>query len=374
MHSTRKRPCLLALFAGLPVFTILSLVLLFGGYPLSVAWPQSPAPTAEKAEGKAEGAPTEEASETGPEEQAEPAEGEAEATDEPAEETEAEEGEPSAEGETPASEEKGAESEKPRQAAAAAKTFDWKRALIESVAVLIGSLLAMKALNVAVRRIVVAPKDDISAAGQRARTLAGILISTGRYVIFLVALLMILASFKINIAPILAGVGFVGLAVGFGAQNAVRDLISGFFILFENSFSIGDWVRISAIEGTVEQMGLRSTSIRSYDGTLNIIPNGSITTVSNLTKGFSRAVVDVPLPSTVNFQEASRLLEEVARQSHKEVEGLLEVPQVLGMETLSRVEMSIRLSARVVPSHREQANRELRRRVKEALERTGLGS
>lgn len=259
-------------------------------------------------------------------------------------------------------------------AAARVEPLNWRRGVIDTIVILAGTFLAMRALGFAVGKILSAPRGDMSPGSQRVRTLAGILISTGRYVIFLVALLMVLAAFEINIMPILAGVGFVGLAVGFGAQNAVRDIISGFFIFFEDSFSIGDEVRISDVEGRVEEMGLRSTRVRSYEGALHIIPNGSIAMVSNLTRGYARAVVDVALPNTVSFEEASRVLGEVAAQSEQEIQGILEKPQILGVEKLSLAEMTIRVSARAAPAEREAVARELRRRIKEALQRAGMGA
>lgn len=377
MASHRKRSGLPHTGLGACLLTALALTLAVLGSHCPAIGQEEAAPAAEQAKEPQAAEPSEQPPTAEPEAKApegEPQPGTAEEKVATKAKAEAPSAAEKALAEKVAPEKESAAKPKPARAAVVTEEFDWRRAAIEAIVILLGALLATKAMNLAIRRLVAVPSEGVTVGAQRVRTLAGILISASRYAIFLVALLMILGSFRINIAPILAGVGFVGLAVGFGAQNAVRDMISGFFILFENSFSVGDLVRISGIEGTVEQMSLRSTSVRSYDGALHIIPNGAITMVSNFSKGYARAVIDVALPATIELEQANAALEEVAKQAELEVEGLLEVPQVLGIQALSRAEMSIRLAARVTPARREQAERELRRRIKEALERSGLAS
>lgn len=357
MHPlNRKRPYLILFWAGLSFFALMALTFTAPNRQHSLAWAQtgpaltSPNPKETTTPESTQGSPPAKA-------QAEPI--------------------PTTYEEQPSQKTTPAPAKPPKLAKTAPvpqvpTPLDWKRGVIESIAILVLTFLLMKAMNVVVRRVIIEHKEDATPAGQRARTLAGILISTGRYVLFLIAALMVLSSFEINITPILAGVGFLGLAVGFGAQAVVRDLISGFFILFEDHFSIGDTVELSGIHGTVEEMGLRSTTIRSYDGTLHIVPNGSIATVSNLSRGYARAVIDVALPATVPLEKVSSLLQEVARKSHQEIQGLMEEPQVLGIETLSRTEMTIRISARVIPAQRDQVARALRERINQALQSAGL--
>ncbi len=146
---------------------------------------------------------------------------------------------------------------------------------------------------------------------KQGRTVAQLLRSVGRLLIIALALLMTLNQF-INIGPILAGAGILGLAVSFGAQSLVKDVITGFFMLVENSISVGDTVEIAGKTGTVERVTLRVVRLRDVDGTLHIIPNGQITTVSNQTRGWSRAVVDVTVAYESDLDRALGVFREEA--------------------------------------------------------------
>ena len=215
--------------------------------------------------------------------------------------------------------------------------------------------------------------DDATMTMQekQGRTVAQLLRSVGRLIIIALALLMTLNQF-INIGPILAGAGILGLAVSFGAQSLVKDVITGFFMLVENSLSVGDTVEIAGKTGTVERVTLRVVRLRDVDGTLHIIPNGQITTVSNQTRGWSRAVVDVTVAYesdldralTVFREEASRF----ARDSgwSKLLDG---PPEVLGVQQLAERGVTIRTLMRTHPGKQWEVARGFRFRILDRLGR-----
>ena len=148
---------------------------------------------------------------------------------------------------------------------------------------------------------------------KRGRTIAQLLRSVGRVVILTVAVLLTFNVF-INIAPILAGAGILGLAISFGAQSLVRDIISGFFILLENQFAVGDVIEAAGKSGVVEKMTMRVVVLRDLEGTMHVIPNGQLTVVSNKTRGWARAVVDISVPYTQDVDRALAVVKDEAAQ------------------------------------------------------------
>lgn len=219
-----------------------------------------------------------------------------------------------------------------------------------------------------------ADATTVSAAEQRARTLAGIAQSIGSGAIWTGATLMILDLF-IEIGPLLAGVGVAGLAVSFGAQSLVKDLISGFFILFENQFGVGDVVTINGIGGVVERMTLRVVMLRDLEGVLHVIPNGGITAVSNRTRGFSRSVVDVGVAYEERIDRVLDVLRDLCREIWADPAwrpALAEEPQVLGVEQLAESAVTVRLLLTTHPGRQWDVGREVRRRVKNRLDAEGI--
>ncbi len=210
---------------------------------------------------------------------------------------------------------------------------------------------------------------------KRARTLASVLRSVGFIAIVVSASLMVLAELGADIAPLLAGAGILGLALGLGAQTLVRDLIGGFFILVEEQFHVGDVVTIGAVTGTVERMTLRATYLRDLDGSVHLVPNGEMRIISNLTRGWSRAVVDVTVPSQSDTGRLVALLEDVCRVAGADpalAELLPEPPVVLGVEALDAATVCLRLLAKTPPGRQWEAARVLRLRIKERLDAAGI--
>jgi moderate conductance mechanosensitive channel len=215
----------------------------------------------------------------------------------------------------------------------------------------------------------------ISLHEQRVRTLSGLLRSVGVGFIVVVALFMILRAIGLDIAPLLAGAGVIGLAVSFGAQSLVKDIISGLFILFENQFGVGDVVRINGVSGRVEKMTLRIVVMRDLHGVVHIVPNGSITQVSNLTRAFSRAVVEVGVAYKEDVDRVMLVLREIGRDLEEDPEWkplLVEEIQVPGIEAFADSSVNLRVIATTVPLKQWDVARELRLRIKRRFDAEGI--
>lgn len=207
----------------------------------------------------------------------------------------------------------------------------------------------------------------------RALTLGSLLKSVLTYTVYFMALLSILEAYNIKYTGVLAGAGIVGLAVGFGAQNFVKDIITGFFIIFENQFGVGDYVNVAGVSGTVEEVGLRSTRIRDFGGQLHMIPNGQISQVTNFNRGSMRALVDVALHYQADLGEAVAVLEEVCAEVNQLLAEVISEPaQVLGVQSFDGPEVIIRIIAKCKPMEQWRVERELRWRIKEALQKRGI--
>jgi moderate conductance mechanosensitive channel len=209
-------------------------------------------------------------------------------------------------------------------------------------------------------------------AENKARTLSALLCSVWRYLVYAVTAVMILARLEIAIAPILAGAGILGLAVGFGAQNLVKDIITGFFIILEDQFSVGDFITTGTYSGIVEELGLRITKIRDFSGELHILPNGSITAVTNKTRGNMRAMIDVGVAYEEDIDHVLAALEELMRTFGENDPEVLEGPTVLGVVDLADSSVEIRIMARTVPMTQWRVERDMRRIVKARFDELGI--
>ncbi len=238
--------------------------------------------------------------------------------------------------------------------------------------------LGFLALRVISRRIMAMVDDGddglLSEKEKRGHTIAQLVRSAGRVVIIALAVLLTLNIF-IEIGPLLAGAGVAGLAISFGAQSLVKDIITGFFILMEDQFTVGDAVEILGVAGVVERMTLRVVMIRDLNGVLHTVPNGQITMVSNKTRGWARAVVEVGIgyaaeldPALEVFRsEAERFAADPGWQVH--FDGS---PEVLGVESLADSAVVIRTVMRTAPGSQWLVAREFRRRIKNRLDQEGI--
>lgn len=208
---------------------------------------------------------------------------------------------------------------------------------------------------------------------RRTRTLSSISRGVVQAVIMFIGALVLLSQIGLSITPILASAGIVGIAVGFGAQSLVRDIFAGFLILLEEQYDVGDAVRIGETTGTVEHLTLRVTRIRSLDGALTTIPNGSITTVSNLSRDWSRAVLDVEIDYSADIDRAMQVMLATAAQFRQErPDEITEDPVMLGVDKATGTGITLRLTVKTAPAKQAEIARELRRRIKLAFDREGI--
>ncbi|MDQ5874349.1 MAG: mechanosensitive ion channel family protein [Actinomycetota bacterium] len=249
---------------------------------------------------------------------------------------------------------------------------------------IVGLIVAAFLLTRLLRRLVAKVEGKVSAdttpirALQRTQTITKVLSSAGVVVIWSLALFQTLSELGFQLGPLLAGIGIVGLAVGFGAQGLVRDVISGFFILFEDQYGVGDVIQINEVAtGKVEQLTLRITGMRDLDGTLHYVANGGITHVANRSKDWARAVVDVGVPYREDPAHVREVLERVAREAKDDPElgrNLYSCPEVLGVETLGDIDITWRMIADTKPGRQFEIGRKLRERVKLTFDEEGIES
>ena len=211
---------------------------------------------------------------------------------------------------------------------------------------------------------------------QRVLTVADLLGSVVRYLVWTVAAVMVLDAVGLPIGPLLAGAGIAGLAIGFGAQTFVKDVISGFFLLFDDTLGNGDLIRIGDDTGTVEYVGLRLIKVRKFDGELLMVPAGELRTFGNKSVGYARAIVPVALSYEQDAGAALAVLEDVAREwaatEHAKEVMVEEAPQVQALMDLGDSGVTARVIVQVVPGEQFAAERDLRRLVKARFDERGI--
>jgi small-conductance mechanosensitive channel len=209
-------------------------------------------------------------------------------------------------------------------------------------------------------------------AEQRIDALSSVLRSVVSVVIWLVALLLCLGEVGIDLAPLLAGAGVLGVAIGFGSQSLVRDFLSGMFILVEDQFGVGDIVDLGEASGTVEAVSLRTTRLRAVDGTVWHMPNGEITRVGNMSQHWSRALLDVEVAYDTDLEHARGVIKRVADELWQEDTSVLDEPEMWGVEQLGAHGVVLRLVVKTTPSAQWKVSRELRQRIKAAFDEEGI--
>ncbi|MXY75902.1 MAG: mechanosensitive ion channel family protein [Acidimicrobiia bacterium] len=217
--------------------------------------------------------------------------------------------------------------------------------------------------------------DQQERSGQRTRTLGSVLRSVSSAVIYGMALMMALAEFDVNLGPLIAGAGIAGVAVGFGAQSLVKDFLSGVFMLLEDQYGVGDVVDVGDTVGVVEEVKLRTTQVRDINGTLWYIPNGEISRVANLTQDWGQAVVDVEVAYDTDIAAAMALIKEVADglwREQLESFTIIQEPTMAGVQAFGDNSIALRLMVRTEPGEQFGTARELRKRLKYALDEAGI--
>lgn len=238
--------------------------------------------------------------------------------------------------------------------------------------VMVGAFVLIRLLRAITRRIASLQEKKLPSGirtGQ-VRTLAGVITSVGIFIILFVAALQALSILGLNLGPLLASAGIAGLAIGFGAQTLVKDVINGFFILLEDQFNLGDVIRIAGVKGTVEAMSLRRTMLRDDDGTLHLVPNSEIQIVSNMTRDWAQVALRV----TVAYNEPSDRIVKLLRKIGDEVRSdpayandMVSEVEVPGIDRLGNGEAEYLVLVKTRPNKQYPVSRELRRRIKESF-------
>ncbi len=211
---------------------------------------------------------------------------------------------------------------------------------------------------------------------QRANTIGSVLKSAVSFLMFVIAFMLIVSLLGFDLAPFIAGTSVVGVALGFGAQNIVKDFLSGMFMMMEDQYGVGDVIDFQLASGTVEAVGLRSTRLRDVNGTVWYVRNGEVLRVGNKSQGFASVVLDIPIDAWADVGLASEALHDVATAMRAEEDWehvFLGDPEVQGVESLTRYETVIRLVARVRPLEQWRTARELRRRIRNRLDELDIG-
>lgn len=249
------------------------------------------------------------------------------------------------------------------------------RGAVRILGIWVLAFVAYRVVKIIARRIERAADDGdpsvTTAREKRGRTISQLLCSVARVVLVTLAILLTFNVF-INIAPILAGAGILGLAVSFGAQSLVRDIISGFFILLEDQFAVGDVIEVAGKSGVVEEITLRVVVLRDLEGTMHVIPNGEVKVVSNRTRGWARAIVDIGIPYQEDVDRGLAVIrDEAAQFSTDKTWGVqLDGPvEVLGIESLGESSVVIRTLLKTQPGSQWNVAREFRRRLKKRFDR-----
>lgn len=210
---------------------------------------------------------------------------------------------------------------------------------------------------------------------RRVQTIGRLLVRIAAAVVGVIAALMMLDLFGIDIGPAVAGLGVVGIAVGFGAQTLIRDWLAGIFVVVENQYSAGDVVRIAGVEGVVEDFSLRRTTLRDIDGTVHTVPNGQIVVASNLTRVWARVNLDINVAYDTDLDEATRILDGVGEELLADAEWgprLLEAPRVVRVSALADSSVTLKVLGQVRAAEQWAVGGELRKRILAAFTRAGI--
>ncbi|MBG9587959.1 mechanosensitive ion channel family protein [Cytobacillus firmus] len=245
--------------------------------------------------------------------------------------------------------------------------------IFKVMAILIVTSILIRIGKLAIRNLFkVRTPSRLRISERREATLLKLLENMLTYVVFFVAAIMILSVLTIDVKALLAGAGIVGLAVGFGAQSLVKDIITGFFIIFEDQFSVGDYIRIDQFEGTVEEIGLRTTKIKNWTGEVHILPNGSIMQVTNFSLNNSVAFVDVSIAYEGDIVKVEQVLQELFEKLPEKYEDMVKPPEILGIQNMAAADVMLRVVSETLPMRHFYIARQLRKEIKLCLDEHGI--
>lgn len=253
--------------------------------------------------------------------------------------------------------------------------YGWRIALIIAISVLgiigVGEIIP----RVVVRTLSRRPEETEDEVKKRSTTLSRVLVSTSQVFIVFIAVFMILSELEIDIAPILAGAGVVGIAIGFGAQGLVRDLVAGFFIIIENQYRVGDVVRIADVGGIVESINLRRTVLRDLDGIVHIVPNGEIRVANNYTKEWSRVNLNISVAYGEDLDHVMEVINKVGQELAEDPKwkaAIIAAPQAVRVDNFGDSGIEIKIVGETMPMQRWEVMGQLRLRLKKAFDKEGI--
>lgn len=259
------------------------------------------------------------------------------------------------------------------------ENFNWEALLLEGgviAAQVIGILIAFALVRMIGKKLIDRFFDKLLIKGDvtkgRALTLRSLSENVFSYALIFILVATLFNIFGLSVASLIAGAGIVGLAIGFGAQGLVSDVVTGFFLLLEKQLDVNDYVTVGTLDGIVEAVGLRTTQIRSFDGTLNYIPNRDITTVSNHSRGNMRALVDIGISYDENIDEAIGILQTRCEQLAAADTNIVEGPEVIGVQGFGASDVTLRIIAKAKNGEQWAVERQLRKAIKETLDANGI--
>ncbi|MBP1994611.1 mechanosensitive ion channel family protein [Paenibacillus eucommiae] len=265
----------------------------------------------------------------------------------------------------------------------ATEILDWlkKHILIEAVfwniisiiLIYVGSRILIRITNKLMSHMVIhKSRGPIKFDVRRANTIGKLINNLISYTINFITVLMILGQLGLHLGPLLAGAGVLGLAIGFGAQSLVKDVITGFFIIFEDQFGVGDVIQIDQFKGTVEEIGIRVTRLKSWTGEVHIIPNGNIKQVTNFSVHNSLAVVDVSISYESDVDKATRILKEVMTELYENSDNIMKEPEVLGVQMIGETDLKLRIIVECRPNSQGSVTRIMNAELKRRLDENGI--
>lgn len=245
--------------------------------------------------------------------------------------------------------------------------------ILKIIVILIFTKILIRILSSIIEKFFMRQKNSkFGIKSRRADTLSELLKSVLRYVMYFISIMWIFEILNFNIKTVIAVTGVAGVAIGFGAQNLIKDVITGFFILFEDQFAVGDYVSIDGMSGIVEVLGLRITKLRDFSGDIHVIPNGTITKVTNKSRGNMRALVEIDIGYEEDIERVLSIINKASENVKKERDDIVKGPEVLGITRFGESGATIRIIANTHPMKQWDVEMLLRQRIKESLEKEGI--
>lgn len=244
--------------------------------------------------------------------------------------------------------------------------------LVMAVAVVFIGVILIRLGHRMISSIIKARNQKLVRNPQQVNTLRSLVNSVFNYIMYFIIVTLVLSVFGVNVSSLLAVAGVGGVAISFGAQTLVKDIISGLFIWSEGSISVGDVVDINGLQGEVESIAIRTTTIRNYNGNVYTVPNGDIRSVTNMSRGFKRAIVDIRCPYEANQQHLVDIITEEMQRAGQEIEGLSEAPDVMSILSFDTDAVVVRVAARCPVGENWRIERDIRSRIKARFDQEGI--